>query len=258
MKRKLSMLILCSILLVTTVEIVIAGNPDYALIEHISQEPATIDGQWTDDEEWTDSWVVEVSDNFNFAYILDYDTMAMSLCVEIFDDDTDDAGDYWQICFDDGDNGGSTPQTNDFRIDIVGHTDLVVYEGNGDSWNDITSDIVEGEIEWANTVSDSPAESTPHWTLEIDIIKTTRMAVNPPPCGLRVAVYDASNSEAGVQDWAPDGDVDDPDTWGLVADYDLTTIPEGLTFGVMALLSSISLLAGSHYLHKRSKKRETV
>lgn len=33
-------------------------------------------------------------------------------------------------------------------------------------------------------------------------------------------------------------------------------IPEGLTFGVMALLSSVTVLVGSHYLWKRSKKRE--
>jgi hypothetical protein len=33
-------------------------------------------------------------------------------------------------------------------------------------------------------------------------------------------------------------------------------IPEGLTFGIMALLSSVTVLVGSHYLRKRSKKRE--
>ena len=33
-------------------------------------------------------------------------------------------------------------------------------------------------------------------------------------------------------------------------------IPEGLTFGVIALLSAVTLLVGSNYLWKRSKKRE--
>jgi hypothetical protein len=33
-------------------------------------------------------------------------------------------------------------------------------------------------------------------------------------------------------------------------------IPEGLTFGVMALLSSVTVMVGYHYLWKRSKKRE--
>ncbi len=33
-------------------------------------------------------------------------------------------------------------------------------------------------------------------------------------------------------------------------------IPEGLTFGVMVLLSSVSVLVGSHYIWNRSRKRE--
>ncbi len=33
-------------------------------------------------------------------------------------------------------------------------------------------------------------------------------------------------------------------------------IPEGLTFGVIALLSSVSVVVGSHYLWNRSRKRE--
>jgi len=36
----------------------------------------------------------------------------------------------------------------------------------------------------------------------------------------------------------------------------LEVIPEGLTFGVMVLLSSVAVVVGSHYLRKRSRKRE--
>jgi len=36
----------------------------------------------------------------------------------------------------------------------------------------------------------------------------------------------------------------------------LEVIPEGLTFGVMVLLSSVAVVVGSHYLWKRSRKRE--
>ena len=36
----------------------------------------------------------------------------------------------------------------------------------------------------------------------------------------------------------------------------LEVVPEGLTFGVMALLSSVAVLVGSHYLRNRSRKRE--
>jgi len=43
---------------------------------------------------------------------------------------------------------------------------------------------------------------------------------------------------------------------GVYAFSPWVPIPEGLTFTVMAFLSSISLLVGSQYLRKRSKKRE--
>jgi hypothetical protein len=36
----------------------------------------------------------------------------------------------------------------------------------------------------------------------------------------------------------------------------LEVIPEGLTFGVMVLLSSVAVVVGSHYLWNRSRKRE--
>ena len=81
------------------------------------------------------------------------------------------------------------------------------------------------------------------------------MIPSAPPTGLRVAVYDASNSAAGVQDWAPGSDVNVPDEWGLISGYSPDPIPEGLTFGVMMLLSSVSLLVGYYYLRKRKETK---
>jgi hypothetical protein len=254
MKRKFSVLMLCSLLLITTVGTVMAGNPDYSFLEYWAQVPATVDGEWTSPDEWTDGPVIQLSDNASFVYVMDSSTYGSQFIIEIFNDDTEDAEDYWQICFDDGENGGSTPQSGDYKVDIVGHTNLVFYEGNGQGWDEITPD--SGEIEWADSISDSPWNSTPHWILEFNILKQVRVAPSPPPTGLRVAVYDASTDTFAA--WPPDSSADVPDEWGSIPTYSQDPIPEGLTFGVMALLSSISLLAGSHYLHKRSKKRETV
>jgi len=256
-KRGMSILILCSLLLLITVGAVKAGNPDYSIIEYTGGITlATVDGVWTTTDEWNDALTVPISDNVTFWYYAEITTYSCEFCVEIFDDATNDTGDYWQFCFDDGNTGGTAPGTGDYRVDIVGHTDVIIYTGDGSGWVQTTLTPADIALTWANSISASPIDSTPHWILEISFIKTTALIPSAPPTGLRVAVYDASNSEAGVQDWAPDSDVSVPNQWGLISGYSADPIPEGLTFGVMAVVSSISLLAGSHYLRKRSQKRE--
>ena len=252
-----SMLMLCSLLLLTTVGTVMAGNWDYSIIEYTGGITlATVDGVWTTDDEWDDALTVPISDTAIFRYYAEITVYNCEFLVEIFNDDTDDAEDYWQFCFDDMNTGGTAPQTGDYRVDIVGHTDVIIYTGDGESWVESTLTPSDVGLTWANSISASPIDSTPHWILEFTFNKLVAMIPTQPPSGLRVAVYDASNSEAGVQDWAPGSDVNVPDEWGVISEYSPDAIPEGLTFGVMALLSSVSLLAGSQYLRKRSKKLE--
>lgn len=254
MKRTLSILMLCSLLLTITVGTVMAGNPDYSIIEYTGGVvPATVDGEHTTDGEWNDdALLTEISDNAIFYYNMYMDAYSCEFCVEIFDDDTDDTGDYWEFCLDNGNDGGTAPQIGDYRIRIDGHTTLTVYQGNGQGWDEVTP--AEGEITWADSISDSPSESADHWILELTFDKTISMITSAPPTGLRVAVYDASNSQAGVQAWAPDSDADVPDEWGMISTYSTEQIPEGLTFAVMVFLSSVSLIVGSQYLRKHSKK----
>jgi len=244
-------------LLLITVGTIKAGNPDYSIIEYTGGITlAIVDGVWTTEDEWNDALTVPISDNVTFWYYAEINIYSCEFLVEIFDDDTDDAEDYWQFCFDDANSGGTAPGSGDYRVDIVGHTDVVIYTGDGESWVQTTSTPSDVGLTWANSISASPIDSTPHWILEFTFIKTVAMIPSAPPTGLRVAVYDASNSAAGVQDWAPSSDVNVPDEWGLISTFSSDPIPEGLTFAVMALLSSVSLLVGSQYLRKRSKKRE--
>jgi hypothetical protein len=258
MKKAFSILMLCSLLLITTVGTVIAGNPDYSITEHPSVAVATVDGKWTTDDEWTDTPVTDMSGNATgkFGYnIQDFTNLGLEWVVEIFTDDTEDAEDYWQICFDDSNSGGSAPDSGDFMIEIVGHTTLTVYQGTGSGWSEVTP--ATGELSWSNTIDASPWNSTPHWILEVvDSSKTadTVQIPNMPPTGMRIAAYDASTDTIAA--WAPDSSADVPDTWGLIGGMSGDPIPENLTFVVMAFLSSVSLVVGSHYLQKRSKKRE--
>ena len=249
-------MMLCSLLLLTTFGITKAGNPAYSIIEYTGGVvSATVDGDWTTENEWTDALLVPVTDNVIFYYNVELNAFSCEFCVEIYNDNTNDAEDYWQFCFDDSNNGGAAPQSGDFRVDIVGHTTLTVYQGNGTGWTEITPG---GEITWADSVSDSPTESTPHWILEFTFIKTAGnvMIGNAPPTGLRVAVYDASNSGAGVQEWAPDCDLNVPDEWGLISGYSEEPIPEGLSFIVLAVLSTVAVVVTTFVFRKRPKKQE--
>jgi len=248
-------LMLCSLLLLINAGSIKAGNPEYSLLEYGAQGTTTVDGMWTEPDEWYDGPVLPLGDSGVYVYCMDFNTMGIQWCVEIFNDDTDDAEDYWQICLDADNSGGTAPQSGDFKIDIVGHTDLVCYEGNGAGWDVITPDA--GEITWDNSISTSSSwNSTSHWILEIVILKETGAIVTgQPPNGMRVAVYDASNSAAGVQAWPPGSSADVPDEYGVISGFSMDPIPEGLTFGVMVLLSSVSLLVGYHYFRKRKETK---
>jgi hypothetical protein len=261
MKRALfvafSILMLCSLLLLITVGTTMAGDPDYSYIEYDAQVAATLDGVWTSDDEWTDGPVITVSENVSFTGVINLATTAQENLIEFFTDNTNDTGDYWQICIDSANDGGTAPDDDDWRIEVVGHTTLMVYQGTGTGWTEVTPDV--GEILWADSISASPWNSTPHWIFEFHLEKMVGIIMPPqPPNGLRVACYDASNSEAGVQAWAPDSERDVPEGWGLISAYGGGPIPEGLTIGVMVLLSSVSVLIASHYFRKRSSsgKRE--
>ncbi len=263
----LCLLLLCSVGLLINLGTTMAGNPDYSITEYPSN-PAfsnngicTVDGNWTTADEWTDTPATEMSGNATgmFGYNIQemYVNLGLEWIIEIFTDNTTDTGDYWQICFDDLNTGGTAPDTGDFMIEIVGHTTLTAYQGTGSGWSEVTP--AAGELTWSNTIDTSPWNSTPHWILEIvDSSKTagTIQIPNPPDpgTGMRIAAYDANTSTLAA--WAPNSSADIPDTWGVVAGYSMTPIPEGLTFGVMVLLSSVTVLVGSHYLWKRSRKRE--
>ena len=252
MKKAFSALMLCSLLLLVTVGTVMAGNDDYSIIEYWAQVSATTDGEWTSPDEWTDGQHVQISDDAMFTYTADIMlTMNAQFLVEFFSDDTDDAEDYWQICLDPSNGGGSAPQAGYGRIDIIGHTEIKCYDGDGTSWTEIS---VDDDIEWANSITDTPLNSTPHWILELQFQKESgAMQLAMPPNGLRIACYDASNPDAGVQAWPPDSDVNDPDTWGVVPTYSSEPIPESIGFGVAALLSSIAVAVSFYFLRKRPK-----
>ena len=247
-------IMLCSLLVLITAGTTMAAEPGYERISYATQVYPTIDGMWTSEDEWTDGDITMIGTDVAFRSTWEYiDVATTRWIVEFFSDTTDDPGDYWQFCIDGDQSGGSSPQVGVHRkFEITGHTDLAWYMGDGTGgWTEVSLDA--SEIEWANSLSASPTDSTPHWILEFNIVKNTGTVQLGILWNFRLAVYDASNSEAGVLAWPPT-DADIPDTWGI-ENYSSEAIPEGLTFGVMVLLSSVSVLVGYKYFVKRKETK---
>jgi hypothetical protein len=243
---------LCSLLLAIPAN---AGNAAYPMTEYQWIAAATIDGMWTTADEWNDGPVMTMSNNASFTYNMDFTTYAIEWLVEIFTDNTNNTGDYWQICLDPDNSGGATPQTGDFKIEIQGHTTLKVYQGTGTGWTEITG---ANELTWANTISPSTWNSTPHWILEItDPDKTTGTIQTPAPTnGMRVAAYDATTGE--LASWAPNSNANVPDQYGIINNYSQTAIPESLSFGLLVLLSSAALIVGSFCFRKKRIDKQLI
>ena len=121
--------------------------------------------------------------------------------------------------------------------------------GDGSDWAEYAT--TEGEMEWANSLSTSPTNSTPHWILEFQIDKDSGIIQMYDVWNFLLQVNDASNPVFLA--WPPT-DPNVPDEYGI-ENYSNEPIPEGLTFGVMALLSSISVIVGYKYFVKRKETK---
>jgi hypothetical protein len=238
----ISILLICGVLLLNA-GIAQAGNEAYSITENYQATAVTVDGTWGASE-WLpdDAWIEYMSGTTTkFGYKMDTNTgpYLMSWAIETTDT-TNDAGDIWQICIDGTNDGGTTPKTDDNKIEITGHTTLKVYKGTGTGWEEMTG----ATVEWKDSMA------TGHWVLELQADKATLgdWGGSAPPQGLRVAMYDAS-TQTWVQ-WAPASTADNPDSWGMIATFG--TLPEGLSFGIVALLST-AVIAGAFVLSKRAK-----
>ncbi len=183
-----------------------------AMIINQGRRASTIDGYWTAATEWDDAaspaglpanwvfrnkWIVQVNGT-QFKVFEQY-------LVEFFSDNTSDAGDYVQLCFDVNGTGTLFPAKGDIRLDYVGHNGtLITYVGDGLGWVPTPLNSTTA----AQTFSNSKLNATNHWVTEFSIEKTTNgLGMNN---SLRVAVYDANRSSAGVSAYPSTSQVDVP------------------------------------------------
>jgi hypothetical protein len=255
MKRNVSIALtlatLCGLIIPTIIAAASASAPGYAHTTYSLANAVTLDGQWSGTE-WADTDVTSIGGTtamFRSKWYLasmDPITVSQYIVVEILNDNTNDTNDYYQFCFDGDESGGATPQAGDIRIDIIGHRNMTAYNGNGASWAPVSA---PSTFQWRDSISTSPTSSTPHWICEIMIDKVS-FGIGAD-YWLRIAVNDASNSAAGVRAWPPTSR-DVPNDWGDIP-YSSETTPEGISSGIIVLLSSVAMLAGFVTLRKRPR-----
>jgi len=250
------MLVLCSLLLIVNVGVTMASTTGYSITEYYGGTAVTVDGKWTTADEWHDAPIgyLKVGSNQVCAweYKMDSSTGAylMSWLIE-FADHTNDAGDQWVICIDGANEGPTAPNANDVMFDIVGHTTLNAYIGNGTGWSKTTATTI-----WKDSLTTSPNDPSTHWVLEFQVDKGQwGWGANPPPEGFMIGMYDASNAAQGWVSWppTPPASFDNPSTYGLIETYASAPAPEGLTIGVMLALSSVAVIVSIRYFRKPPK-----
>jgi hypothetical protein len=250
--------IICSLILAMTAGTAAAFSSAIQQVFSASVIP-TIDGKWTANNEWDDgmtSYLTSASGvrygAFVDKYVLDFSaelSVTDNYMIEFFTDKTNDAGDYVRVAYcTDTTTGGTAPQTTCFMIEYSGHGTLKTYVGNGTGW---ALSPIGSTVTIAQLVSISKMNgSNPHYTTEFTFEKTTTVPNAAQNNYICVQVYDASNAAAGIITWPPNANVNVPDTYGYNDASALAAIPEGVGFGVVAMLSCAAVMVGFCLLRK--------
>jgi hypothetical protein len=123
------------------------------------------DGKWTTDEEWNDAATPpNLPATFHWRQKWTWpDGIIQHFLIEFFTDNTNNTGDYFQLCMDRTAAGGAAPHSNCIRIDWVGHnpSGLTIYQGNGTHWEVFTGWTWGTDIYIAESISASPLNSNP-------------------------------------------------------------------------------------------------
>ncbi len=267
-KPQIAIVCLLSVFIVAIAGSASAYNAAYEATCYSGASP-TIDGQYVVGDEWGSSLGVDFGTNgvWRSQWCMAPAVYA-SFLIETADA-TNDAGDYWVICFDSTDagsttppDGGSVPQTNDYKLVVTGHDSPTVqwYVGDGTQWvtKATPGSFADPAIfDQAQSLSTSPKIATAHYIWEMHIDKTNT-DLGTTPMGYNwaqyVGYYDATTDT--LQSWPPTPAADtNPDSWGYVpysSDPNPTPdVPENFGFIAVAMLSCFAVVAGTVIYRKR-------
>jgi hypothetical protein len=207
-------------------ETAIASNPSYPTTIYSQKWASGIIGYWDNRTEWSDAASpsglpanLVFRNKWSVSFVGGALKVYESYLIEFFGDNTNDTGDYVQICYDSNATGAAAPKalqgnasTPDVRIDYVGHSgnaSIKTYVGNGTGWalGNVNDTLM------AQTLNTSRLNSNAHWITEFRIEKQANGLGMYN--GIRIAVYDASNPSAGVIAYPPASQQDVPNSYSL-------------------------------------------
>jgi hypothetical protein len=274
--KKIAIATLCmlSLFAIAFVGNAAAGNPNYNYTCYLSSTEPVIDGQYAYDAEWAASLVQPFGDNGFFRAEWTTGTTDKAYLIIETADATNDAGDYWDICFDPLKNGGASAENDDFRVTIGGHGGAATetwYRGTHFFWGPaIEVGPPAAVFTQAQSLSSTPTISTAHYVLEFFVDKDTEWEggkiIEGEGWAIYVAYYDATTEE--LQSWPPVNAIggytttpDSPDTWCGVTSSLVPNpnpdVPENVGIIVALIVSSVAV-GGAVFLRKWTKWRKPI
>jgi hypothetical protein len=254
-----AILALCSLLLVNAGTVNAAEASGYTRYDYPVQTAATIDGEWNDIGEWSDTDYTTIGSDVAFGSTWGSATAGVytTWLVEVFSDTTDDATDTLEMCLD-FNNGGGTGLDGAgtyYRLVLEGDgSTFTLYEGSGSGWTEITPSADPADVAFATSVTASPNGTTPHRIWEIAILKNAGTGLLDMNWGVRVAAYDDDTTTTYV--WPPDSEQTVPDDWATNGYSMDNWVPEGFSIAIVVLLSSAAVAVAFYSLRKRPKTAE--
>lgn len=258
--KKLRMLIfstlaLCTLLLAGNV---FAYNSAYQHTDYNGSAMPTLDGKYTTDDEYSMGASLGFGTNAVFRdFWASSGNVFENFILETMDT-TNDAGDFYEICYDSGADGGAQPNTDDFKIVVTGHGASATaqwYRGTGTGWTTTTGPTA-AFFDFKESLATSPTSTTPHYMVEAKVDKQDTTAFGIVVLGMNFAMKlsysDAATGGNGVQSWPPAASSDNPDTWGYVP-YSMDPVPESLSLAVVLSLSTVAIVSGVILSRKRPK-----
>lgn len=220
----------------------------------ISTNPLTIDGRWTDAQEWSDTceivapemyWKLRHDDSY-IAALFDF---VGDKELNAFPDpkNCDSAG----IQIDTMKDGGTTPQPDDYSFQILWLSPekptLVTQQGTGNGWKDAPP-LLAGAS--SMDASNNPYSTTPHLIYEFLIPKS----ILPPDASSvygRLAVWDGNKH--AIFTWPKDAYGNNPSQWGeLELSKNVVSEPSD------SLLLLLALGLPFYLLKRYSKRRNEI
>lgn len=265
MKRN-QILILCllsSLVLILAVNV--SADTAFTHIDYSTTAAPTIDGQYVGGTEWSSSGSEIFGTNgiWRDQWMMAGTSSANEYMLIETSDATNDAGDYWELCFDGNADGGAAPQADDYKVRITGHGATATvqwYKGTGTAWATTTAPAT-ASFTSVESLSTSPKITAAHYILEIAINKGATDLPLSIYWGLRVAYNDAATGGSGLQAWPPaPATADSPTSWGYI-DYQMNAnpnpdpdvVPESLSIALVLVLSSVAIISGTVLLRKHPK-----